>query len=113
MRSHVKMILRGLRLSALHPTHAPYGGVISRLCGQQARLSSRTARPTQQELVSILQRNPELDEADAVQELSWIREECKDCTSDQLLGLVQRRAAGEPLQYVLGAHPLQNTARQR
>lgn len=49
-----------------------------------------------------MRRNPELDEADASQELSWIRDECGECTSDQLLDLVYRRAAGEPLQYVLG-----------
>lgn len=55
--------------------------------------------------LSLLERNPELSEADARNELRWLRQASSgDFASgeDVLERFVQRRATGEPLQYILG-----------
>lgn len=57
-------------------------------------------------LLSLLQNNPELSASDAENELRWIRQETAGRSSAErnsaVEDLVQRRAKGEPLQYVLG-----------
>ena len=68
---------------------------------------------TSHALIDVLLRNPELDTASAKQEIQWMADEiygsCRTTTGPSaqlhqgyLEQLVQRRAAGEPLQYVLG-----------
>lgn len=56
-------------------------------------------------LLQKLLQNPELDEAEARNELRWIKQSLAHGTpSDKLAALVERRASGEPLQYVLGEY---------
>ena len=68
---------------------------------------------TSHALIDVLLRNPELDTASAKQEIQWMADQiygsCRTTTEPSaqlhqgyLEQLVQRRAAGEPLQYVLG-----------
>lgn len=57
---------------------------------------------TRQHLLRKLLRNPELDEAGAQDELRWIKQSLSPGTTAELTALVERRAGGEPLQYILG-----------
>ena len=78
-----------------------------------SRLSVRW-RSTSAALLDVLRRNKELSAEDAANELRWIRQAVRDDPAlkpsgverrddeSVLLQLVQRRATGEPLQYVLG-----------
>ncbi|WVR03799.1 hypothetical protein IAU60_000794 [Kwoniella sp. DSM 27419] len=98
----------------------------SRLCVffPQSCSVRTTARPHSQlhhdhsseSLLAQLRTNPELDANDAQDELRWIREEVHEESSramrkghlppiedEEVARLVQRRAAGEPLQYILGS----------
>lgn len=59
-------------------------------------------------LLESLLKNPELDRQDARNELRWMRQALSPEVSasskdDELVSMVRRRAAGEPLQYILGA----------
>ena len=76
--------------------------------------SSVRWRSTSAALLDVLRRNKEMSAEDAANELRWIRQAVRDDPAlkpsgverrddeSVLLQLVQRRATGEPLQYVLG-----------
>lgn len=58
-------------------------------------------------LLDSLLKNPELDPQDARNELRWMRQSLSPSLSlssrdTELASMVKRRAAGEPLQYILG-----------
>ncbi|KAL1406390.1 biotin holocarboxylase synthetase [Vanrija albida] len=81
------------------------------LLGQRtaARALHTTCRryAARQSLLEQLLRNPELDEQEAKNELRWMSEDARQRNvkqdADQVLEqMVRRRAAGEPLQYILG-----------
>lgn len=61
-------------------------------------------RYTTRSHLDILLRNPELDIADAQNELRWMNQSItNDATRDsELSAMVKRRSEGEPLQYILG-----------
>lgn len=63
----------------------------------QANVASNTAR-----LLQRLVENKELDLEDAKNELRWIKQSLPTCDESKLAQLVERRAKGEPLQYILG-----------
>jgi hypothetical protein len=68
---------------------------------------ARTAIPTKEllpteELLKTLKRNPEIDAEDAKNELRWMKQSLPDQSERTLSLLVERRAKGEPLQYILG-----------
>lgn len=74
-----------------------------------ARLHSTCSSPSR--LLALLQRNPELGAADARAELRWMRDTARRPIPGSSSGhdaeaaleaMVQRRARGEPLQYILG-----------
>ncbi|KAL7419583.1 hypothetical protein Q5752_005495 [Cryptotrichosporon argae] len=71
---------------------------ISRLGTVQRGLRTATL-PDRAALLERLQRNPELSASDAAHELRWLSE---DCSASALRARVERRAAGEPIQYILG-----------
>ena len=56
--------------------------------------------PSDAPLIRQLRQNSELDAQSAANELRWLREASP--THETLLDLVGRRAAGEPIQYILG-----------
>ena len=53
-------------------------------------------------LLQRLAENKELDAEDAKNELRWMRQSLPDRDEEKLAFLVERRAKGEPLQYILG-----------
>lgn len=53
-------------------------------------------------LLQRLAENKELDAEDAKNELRWMRQSLSDRDEEKLAFLVERRAKGEPLQYILG-----------
>ena len=53
-------------------------------------------------LLQRLAENKELDAEDAKNELRWMRQSLPDRDEEKLASLVERRANGEPLQYILG-----------
>lgn len=55
---------------------------------------------SQATLMGRLARNPELSPAEAKAELRWMGDAARD--TNALKGMVERRANGEPLQYILG-----------
>jgi len=62
---------------------------------------ARVALPTDK-LLDTLRRNPEIDAFDAENELRWIQQSLPVRNEKTLSFLVERRAKGEPLQYILG-----------
>ena len=62
---------------------------------------SSTATSTQK-LLERLAANTELDADDAQNELRWMKQSLPDLDETKLAALVERRANGEPLQYILG-----------
>lgn len=99
---------------------------LSIACRQNSARYSSSSIP-EDPLVQTLLRNPELSPEDAANEARWIRQEARENVQKQaamlfgvsmptiedveamrglesgvVMGLVERRAQGEPLQYVLG-----------
>lgn len=77
-----------------------------RALGPTCRLYSTPSASNTTHLLSILQRNSELTATDAQNELRWLRQASNGVEPARRDGaleiLVQRRGAGEPLQYILG-----------
>ena len=53
-------------------------------------------------LLERLVQNPELTRDEAQDELRWMKQSLAGTSGDKLAALVERRARGEPLQYILG-----------
>jgi hypothetical protein len=69
--------------------------------GRRYLSQARTALENEK-LLASLKRNPEIDAEDAKNELRWMKQSLSDRNERTLSLLVERRARGEPLQYILG-----------
>lgn len=66
------------------------------------RLSYASIGLSTEKLLQRLSLNRELDAEDAQNELRWMKQSLPDHDENKLALLVERRAKGEPLQYMLG-----------
>jgi hypothetical protein len=72
-------------------------------CTHFTRRHFSQIRPRDSErLLQRLAENKELDAEDAKNELRWMRQSLTNGDGEKLAALVDRRAKGEPLQYILG-----------